>query len=59
QSGVFRWREAEDALAGNFSTGAIDSLAVDEESMISDLHGSPAYRSHLVKVLTARAVTAA
>ncbi len=59
QSGVFRWREAEDALAGNFSAGAIDSLAVDEESMISDLHGSPAYRSHLVKVLTARAVTAA
>jgi len=27
--------------------------------MINDLHGSGAYRAHLVKVMTGRAVTAA
>ncbi|MFT7254894.1 MAG: carbon-monoxide dehydrogenase medium subunit, partial [Paracoccaceae bacterium] len=29
------------------------------DGMIADLHGSSAYRAHLVKVMTGRAVTAA
>jgi carbon-monoxide dehydrogenase medium subunit len=57
--GVFRWAEAEAALSANFSATAIAGLSVDSRRMISDLHGSAAYRANLVKVLTGRAVTAA
>jgi carbon-monoxide dehydrogenase medium subunit len=57
--GVFRWTEAEKALSADFSAGAIAGLTVDASDMISDLHGTPAYRANLVKVLTGRAVTAA
>ena len=55
--GVFRWTEAEEALAANFSADAISGLSVPSDDMISDLHGSAEYRAHLVKVLTGRAVT--
>jgi carbon-monoxide dehydrogenase medium subunit len=57
--GVFRWAEAEAALASNFSAGALDGLSVSGDDMISDLHGSGAYRAHLVGVMTKRAVAAA
>jgi carbon-monoxide dehydrogenase medium subunit len=59
QNGVFRWTEAEAALSANFSAGAIQGLTVSPTDMIADLHGTPAYRANLVKVLTGRAVTAA
>ena len=59
ENGVFRWAEAEAALSANFAASAIASLAVPSNSMIGDLHGSPAYRANLVKVLTGRAVSAA
>jgi carbon-monoxide dehydrogenase medium subunit len=57
--GVFRWGAAEAALSSEFSKGAVAALPVPEGDMISDLHGSGAYRAHLVKVLTGRAVAAA
>ncbi|WP_136443607.1 FAD binding domain-containing protein [Pacificoceanicola onchidii] len=57
--GVFRWSEAEAALSGNFAPEAIDGLSVSGDDMISDLHGSGAYRAHLVGVMTKRAVAAA
>lgn len=57
--GVFRWTEAEAALSSDFSTAAISGLTVSAEGMIGDLHGTPAYRANLVKVLTRRAVDAA
>ncbi|PZX17492.1 carbon-monoxide dehydrogenase medium subunit [Palleronia aestuarii] len=56
--GVFRWTEAEEALSKTFSADAVKDLKVDDADMISDLHGSGAYRAHLTKVMTARAVTA-
>ncbi|WP_136634475.1 FAD binding domain-containing protein [Pseudooceanicola onchidii] len=56
--GVFRWKEAEEALAANFSADAISNLTVPADDMISDLHGSAEYRAHLVKVMTGRAVAA-
>jgi len=59
EEGVFRWTEAEAALSGNFSADALAPLALPRESMIGDLHGSPAYRAHLVKVIAGRAVAAA
>jgi carbon-monoxide dehydrogenase medium subunit len=59
ESGVFRWSEAEQALSGSFSPDAVDGLSVDADGMIGDLHGTPEYRAHLIKVLTRRAVAAA
>jgi carbon-monoxide dehydrogenase medium subunit len=58
EEGVFRWAEAEAALAGNFSVAALDGLSVPADGMIADLHGSRAYRAHLVGVMTRRAVAA-
>jgi carbon-monoxide dehydrogenase medium subunit len=57
--GVFRWTDAEKALSGNFSAAAVDGLKVDDSGLIADLHGTPAYRANLIKVLTKRAVAAA
>jgi carbon-monoxide dehydrogenase medium subunit len=60
QQGVFRWTEAEEALASDFSAEAVKRLTPpDGAGMISDLHGSGDYRAHLVGVMTARAVAAA
>jgi carbon-monoxide dehydrogenase medium subunit len=59
EGGVFRWAEAEAALASNFAPEAIDGLSVPADGMISDLHGTGAYRAHLVGVMTKRAVKAA
>jgi len=59
ESGVFRWSEAEAALASDFSADAVKGLSVPAEGMIGDLHGTPEYRANLVRVLTARAVAAA
>jgi carbon-monoxide dehydrogenase medium subunit len=59
ESGVFRWTEAEAALTANFTVDALGDLSLDGDGMIADLHGSGAYRAHLVKVMTGRAVKAA
>lgn len=59
EGGVFRWSEAEAALSADFSAGAMAGLSVDADGLIGDLHGTPAYRAHLVKVMTRRAVEAA
>ena len=57
QEGVFRWRAAEAALSADFSADAVPE-APAADGMISDLHGTAAYRAHLVAVLTRRAVAA-
>lgn len=57
--GVHRWTEAEAALSADFSPNAIAGLTVSADNLIADLHGSPEYRAHLVKVMTGRAVAAA
>ncbi|MGY3436498.1 MULTISPECIES: FAD binding domain-containing protein [unclassified Marinovum] len=59
EEGVFRWTEAEQALSSNFSGDALAGLSVSGDGMISDLHGTGAYRAHLVAVMTKRAVAAA
>ncbi|MEM6595562.1 MAG: FAD binding domain-containing protein [Pseudomonadota bacterium] len=57
EGGVFRWTAAEAALSANFSAEVMNGLSLDADGMISDLHGSGAYRAHLAAVLTKRAVT--
>ncbi|MCV2865477.1 FAD binding domain-containing protein [Albidovulum sediminicola] len=59
ENGVFRWSEAEAALSADFSAEAIEGVSVPAEGMVGDLHGTPAYRANLVKVMTQRAVRAA
>ncbi len=59
EGGVFRWSEAEAALASDFSAGALEGLSVDPDGMIGDIHGGPDYRAHLIGVMTRRAVAAA
>ncbi|MCE6952814.1 FAD binding domain-containing protein [Cereibacter sphaeroides] len=59
EDGVFRWTEAEDALSADFRPEAVEGLTVDSEGLIGDLHGTPAYRANLIKVLTKRAVATA
>ena len=58
-NGVFRWTEAEEALSSNFSPDAIKGLSVSAEDLMGDLHGSPEYRAHLIKVMTKRGVAKA
>lgn len=59
EGGVFRWAEAEAALSHNFTADAVSGLSCPADGMIGDLHGTPAYRAHLVGVMTRRAVAAA
>ena len=58
-NGVFRWTEAEAALSASFSAAAVEGLMVSADDLITDLHGTAAYRANLVKVLTKRAVAGA
>jgi carbon-monoxide dehydrogenase medium subunit len=53
--GVFRWKEAEAALAKNVSVDAVKNLSVPADSMNEDIHGSREYRANLVTVLLKRA----
>lgn len=54
--GVFRWRAAEEALAGNFAADALQGLSVDAVDMMGDIHGSADYRAHLVGIMARRAM---
>jgi carbon-monoxide dehydrogenase medium subunit len=49
----------EQALTKSFTADAAKAVKINAAGLNGDLHGSPAYRAHLVSVLTARAVTAA
>ena len=56
---VFRQKDMEKALSGNFSADAIKGVKTDSKNLNSDLHGSAEYRAHLVGVMAGRAVAAA
>lgn len=55
-NGVFRHTALEQALSASFSPDAVAGVATDEAEMSSDLHGSSAYRAHLVGVMARKAV---
>jgi carbon-monoxide dehydrogenase medium subunit len=55
----FRCKPIEDALSSNWSAAAAKGVKVDAHGLNTDLHGSAAYRAHLVSVMAARAVDVA
>jgi carbon-monoxide dehydrogenase medium subunit len=54
--GVFRWKEAEAALAKKVAVEAVAALRMPPGDLNEDIHGSREYRANLVNVLTKRAV---
>jgi aerobic carbon-monoxide dehydrogenase medium subunit len=56
---VFRATALETALAKNFDAATAKAVKVDAKGLNTDLHGSAAYRAHLISVMASRAVAAA
>ena len=54
--GVFRWSDAESALAKKLNPAVLDGLAVAAADMNEDFHATREYRANLVKVMAKRAV---
>lgn len=59
QDGVMRVGAIEQALKANWSTSALDGINISADGLMSDIHGSAAYRANLIKVMAQRAVAAA
>src|ERR1700712_2666411 len=57
QNGVMRVSAIEAALKANWSAAALDSIKISEDGLLTDIHGSSAYRANLIKVMAQRAVT--
>lgn len=55
-NGVFRHEGMEQALAQSWRPEAVANVTVDEGMMLSDIHGSAAYRANLVRAMAKRAV---
>ena len=58
-TGAFRHKAMEAALAKSWSPDALKGIATDKAAMNGDIHADPDYRAHLVGVLARRAVQAA
>ena len=56
---AFRASALEAALSKSFTAQALDGVRVPADGLNSDLHGSAAYRAHLITVLAKRAVAQA
>jgi len=54
--GVFRWKEAEAALAKSLKPAALEGAKLDASGLNSDMHADREYRANLVRVMAARAV---
>jgi carbon-monoxide dehydrogenase medium subunit len=59
QDGVMRVSAIESALKANWAPGALDSVSISDQGLLTDVHGSSAYRANLIKVMAQRAVAAA
>ena len=55
---VFRAAALEGALAKSYTPDAAKAVKVDASGLNNDLHGSAAYRAHLISVMASRAVAA-
>jgi aerobic carbon-monoxide dehydrogenase medium subunit len=58
-NGVFRWSEAEQALAKRFAPKSVEGLTASPDGLNSDIHADAEYRAHLIGVMARRAVQAA
>jgi aerobic carbon-monoxide dehydrogenase medium subunit len=56
QQGVLRVPTLEAALSRSFDPDGLPEHGISERDLLSDLHASSAYRSHLINVMTRRAV---
>jgi len=54
--GVFRWKEAEAALAKNLKPAALEGVKLDAREFNDDLHANREYRANLVRVMAKRAL---
>jgi aerobic carbon-monoxide dehydrogenase medium subunit len=59
QNGVMRVPAIEAALKVNFSSAALNNVAISTDGLLADIHGSAAYRANLIRVMAQRAVDAA
>jgi len=58
-SGVMRVPAIEAALKANWSPGALDSIKISADGLLTDIHGSATYRANLIRVMAQRAVAEA
>jgi len=56
QDGVFRADEIEAVLAENFAPDALDSMSIDPDLLLSDMHANAEFRAHLVVQMAKQAV---
>jgi len=54
--GVFRWKEAEAALAKSLKPAALEGLKLDSSGFNNDIHADREYRANLVRVMAKRAL---
>lgn len=59
EGGVFRWPEAEVALAGRFAVKSLDGLKHTADGINGDIHADAEYRAHLIGVMAKQAVAQA
>lgn len=59
QDGVMRVPAIEAALKSGWAADALANVKISQDGLMSDFHGSSAYRANLIKVMAQRAVTAA
>jgi carbon-monoxide dehydrogenase medium subunit len=55
---VFRWFDAENALATDLSEASLANLTIDHATLPEDANGSAAYRAHLIETYTRRSLQA-
>ena len=53
---MFRWKEAEAALAKNLKPAALEGLKLDYREFNEDIHATREYRANLVRVMAKRAL---
>jgi len=54
--GVFRWKEAEAALAKGLKPAALEGVKLDSREFNNDIHADRDYRANLVRVMAKRAL---
>ena len=55
ESGVFRWKEMEEALSSDWSKSSAENIKLPPEGVMSDIHGSSEYRANLANIMAVRA----